>query len=98
MILLAGFEPAEAKFALGQLLATPNAINSIPTNEIMAALSRHVRGDWGDLDPHDLKVNESALAHGGRLFSEYFTQEKVKFWIITEHDRSVTTVLMPEDY
>ena len=98
MILLAGFCPVDPKFDLGQLVATPNAIDSIPNDEILAALSRHIRGEWGDLDPHDLKANENALKHGGRLFSEYFTKEKVKFWIITESDRSVTTVLLPEDY
>ena len=98
MLILAGFREPLAKFSLGQLVATPNALNRIPNDEIVSALSRHVRGEWGDLDSHDLNANENALKHGGRLFSEYHSTDKIKFWIITEADRSVTTVLLPEDY
>jgi hypothetical protein len=86
------------KFLLGQTVVTPNALNKIPNDEILNALSRHVRGDWGTLDPEDLESNEQGLLKGGRLFSRYFTSRNVKFWIITEWDRSVTTVLLPEDY
>lgn len=89
---------AAPQFALGRLVATPNALNSIPDNEILAALSRHVRGDWGELDADDKAANESALLHGGRLLSAYVSSQGVRFWIITEWDRSVTTVLLPEDY
>ena len=86
------------KFSLGQMVATPNALAIIPNGEIQNALSRHVRGDWGTLDTEDLQSNEHALQFGGRLFSSYLTSQNVKFWIITECDRSVTTVLLPEDY
>lgn len=86
------------KFAFGRLVATPNALNSIPNQEILLALSRHLRGDWGELDEHDRTANEHALRQGGRLLSAYRSQREVKFWIITEADRSVTTVLLPEDY
>jgi hypothetical protein len=86
------------KFSLGQLVATPNALNHVPNDEILVAMSRHVRGDWGTLDAEDLQSNERALAHGGRLFSAYLSNAGVKFWVITEADRSVTTVLLPEDY
>ena len=86
------------KFSLGQLVATPNAMNNIPNDEILTALSRHVRGDWGKLDTEDWNANERALAGEGRLFSAYQSSQNVKFWIITEWDRSVTTVLLPEDY
>ncbi len=88
----------KAKFMLGQMVATPNALNQIPNDEIMIALSRHVRGDWGTMDSEDWTANEDALRSGGRLFSVYHTSQKLKFWIITEADRSVTTVLLPEDY
>jgi hypothetical protein len=88
----------QAKFPFGQLVATPNALNQIPNDEVLAALSRHVQGDWGKLDAEDWQSNERALAHGGRLFSAYLSTAGVKFWIITEADRSVTTVLLPEDY
>jgi hypothetical protein len=87
-----------AKFSLGQLVATPNALAHIPNDEILVALGRHVCGDWGELDPEDWNANERALQHGGRLFSRYFSTQKIKFWIITECDRSATTVLLPEDY
>lgn len=95
---LGGDAEVVAKFPFGQLVATPNALHSVPNNEILIALSRHVRGDWGTLDSEDLQSNERALAHGGRLFSAYLSTAQVKFWIITEADRSVTTVLLPEDY
>ena len=90
-------EPA-AKFSFGQIVATPNALASVPSDEILLALSRHVRGDWGTMDAEDVNANECALRFGGRLFSSYDSSQNVKFWIITEADRSATTVLLPEDY
>ncbi|MGD1090245.1 MAG: hypothetical protein ABR955_16190 [Verrucomicrobiota bacterium] len=86
------------KFSLGQIVATPNVLNHIPNDEILTALSRHVRGDWGTLDAEDVQSNERALKGEGRLFSAYRSVQNVKFWIITECDRSVTTILLPEDY
>jgi len=88
----------QTKFPFGQLVATPNALTQIPNDEILNALSRHLRGDWGTLDSHDWNTNERALKNGGRLFSAYQSIQNVKFWIITEANRSVTTVLLPEDY
>lgn len=88
----------QPKFLLGHTVATRNALNQIPNVEILNALSRHVRGDWGTLDREDWNANERALLHGGRLFSAYHSSQNVKFWIITECDRSATTVLLPEDY
>lgn len=89
---------SKTKFPLGRIVATPNALSVIPNDEIVSALGRHSRGDWGTLDAGDLKANDQALLYGGRLFSAYHTSQNIKFWIITEHDRSVTTVLLPEDY
>lgn len=86
------------RFPLGQLVATPNALASIPNDEILTALSRHVCGDWGALEREDWQANERALTGGERLLSAYLSTAGVKFWIITEADRSVTTVLLPEDY
>jgi len=86
------------KFPLGRIVATPNALNQIPNDEILRAVSRHVQGDWGTLDAEDWIANERALKEGGRLFSQYHSIQNIKFWIITEADRSVTTVLLPEDY
>jgi hypothetical protein len=86
------------KFLFGRTVATPNALNQIPNDEILTALSRHVRGDWGTLDAEDWSANERALAEGTRLLSAYDSKQGIRFWIITEWDRSVTTVLLPEDY
>ena len=94
----AGCNKTQPKFSLGQIVATPNALTNIPNDEILNALSRHVQGDWGTLDAEDLQSNERALRSGGRLFSSYHSSQDVAFWIITECDRSVTTVLLPEDY
>lgn len=87
-----------AKFPLGRLVATPNALEHIPNPEILAALQRHLTGDWGDVDEHDREENELSLKEGFRLLSAYRSASGVKFWIITEADRSATTVLLPEDY
>ncbi len=86
------------KFLLGRVVATPNALKQIPNDEIFHAISRHERGDWGQLDPEDRDANENSLKHGGRLVSRYLSTANVKFWIITEWDRNRTTVLLPKDY
>ena len=88
----------EVKVSLGRLLATPNAVETLPPEDIQTALRRHVTGDWGDLDAEDKFANEEALLRGDRLFSAYRSESGVKFYVITEWDRSVTTVLLPEDY
>jgi len=64
---------------------------------IAALLEQHRRGDWGDLDPDDVASNDRAAVDGGRLLSAYVCHG-TRVWIITEADRSVTTVLLPEDY
>jgi hypothetical protein len=61
-------------------------------------LSRHLRGDWGELWPDDKTENEPSLKHGYRLMSSYQVTEAEKLWIITEADRSVTTLLLPTEY
>jgi hypothetical protein len=86
-----------ARFPLGQLAITANASVRLCTEEVLTALCRHASGDWGDLCPEDTLANDNALLQGGRLFSAY-GQGKSRFWVITEADRSVTTVLLPEDY
>ena len=65
---------------------------------VTRSLARHTKGDWGELTPEDVEMNEDALLHGGRLFSAYNLDDKTKIWIITEADRSVTTVLFPSEY
>lgn len=92
------FEDKQRAFALGRLVSTPGALGAIPTAELQAALLRHSRGDWGEVGHEDWEENEIALREGFRLFSVYRTNDGTKFWIITEADRSATTVLLPEEY
>lgn len=88
----------EAKFSLGRMLATPGAIGEVGHAEILKALRRHHAGDWGELCAEDKASNEEALLVGERLFSSYLSDRGVKFWIITERDRSATTALLPSEY
>lgn len=86
------------KFQLGQLVATANAMARLTHEDILRAMNRHMIGDWGDLDEADRLENERSLLHGWRLLSAYSASNGTRFWIITEADRSATTVLLPEDY
>lgn len=83
---------------LGQVVATPNALGAIPPEDVLKAIARHAAGDWGECGPEDWQENELSLKEGFRLFSVYRDGNGVKFWVITEADRSATTVLLPEDY
>ena len=88
-------------FALGSIVATPNALEHLEKagNTPAEYLSRHARGDWGEeLCAEDRRTNDAALKNGSRLLSAYKLKTGEKVWIITEADRSATTVLMPEDY
>lgn len=86
------------KFELGRLLATPHALDILNPDDVHNAVSRHSSGDWGDLCEEDLQANQFALDENLRLLSVYQDRSGTKFWIITEADRSATTVLLPEDY
>jgi hypothetical protein len=88
----------EPLFPLGQSVITRNALDVLHPQDLKLCLERHAHGDWGDLCEHDRNENKVALAQSLRLFSVYKDRSGVKFYIITEHDRSVTTVLLPEDY
>jgi len=87
-----------AKFRLGRILSTPNALAHISNEDILNAIQRHQGGDWGDVNAEDSTANDRALIDGSRVLSVYHAADGVKFWIITEGDRSATTVLLPEDY
>jgi hypothetical protein len=87
-----------AKFRLGRIVSTPNALEHLTQEDILAGIKRHQAGDWGDVDEHDRQENELSLQQGFRLLSAYCAANGTKFWLITEADRSVTTVLLPEDY
>ena len=87
----------DARFPLGRIVITANAQALLDPDAVQDGLRRHAAGDWGDLDSEDIRSNEEALKRGGRLFSAYGRGDR-RFWIITECDRSATTVLLPEDY
>ena len=89
---------SHAKFPLGRVVITRNALNTLNTQDVHRAISRHVRGEWGEVCREDQQANEQALKVGARLLSVYTDSNGVKFWIITEADRSATTILLPEDY
>lgn len=86
-------------FTLGQTVATPGALAAMEQSGIspLALLSRHQRGDWGDLEEEDKVANDNALKAGRRVLSAY-RFDKVTLWVITEADRSTTTILLPEEY
>lgn len=86
------------KFTAGEIVITPEARTQLTQDEAIKGLLRHLSGDWGVQDEHDWKENDAALEYGFRLFSSYVTPRGTKFWIITEHDRSVTTILLPNEY
>ena len=87
-----------ARFETGRIVVTLNALSKLPPYDVLCAIGRHIRGDWGDLGDEDRAENERSLCDGNRLLSSYRATNGVKFWIITEADRSSTTVLLPEDY
>jgi len=86
------------KFEAGQLGITPGAQDLIPMQEVQIALNRHVDCDWGDVCDEDRAQNEWALENEARLMSVYDSVAGERFWIITEADRSSTTILLPSDY
>ena len=87
-------------FPLGQNLATPGALEALAASgqSPVEFLRRHVVGDYGIVGSDDAKLNDEAVINGERLLSAYRTKKGEKIWIITEADRSVTTILLPEEY
>jgi hypothetical protein len=88
-----------APLPLGRVVATPGALRVLleAGENPFCYLARHASGDWGEVDGHDRRENELSLKHGWRIVSSYPVGEKV-IWIITEADRSVTIILLPEEY
>ena len=86
------------KFEAGQVVMTPGAAEAVPETVRIAALTRHLNGDWGDVCQEDKAANNRALRDGDRLLSAYHAPDGKRFWIITEADRSATTILLPDDY
>lgn len=92
--------PTIPLFPPGQMVATPGALALLEQvhKSPLEFLSRHLRGDWGDLCQDDKAENELSLKYGFRLMSSYQITETEKLWVITEGDRSVTTLLLPAEY
>jgi hypothetical protein len=90
----------KSKFSLGRVVATPGALAALEEarESSLGFLMRHESGDWGDVCESDRQENEFSLDKMLRLFSVYHLRDGTKIWIITEADRTVTTVLLPEDY
>ncbi|MFN3194027.1 MAG: type I restriction endonuclease subunit M [Aureliella sp.] len=86
------------RFQLGELFITPMAKELLSQLEVSLMLSRHAQGDWGICCASDCQANESALKNEARIISCYKSKGGEKVWIITEADRSATTVLLPSDY
>lgn len=98
------------KFQTGQIVTTQRVSGDMFNTAQFAifcqkSLERHRNGDWGDVEEDDKESNEYALTNGQRIFSGYLLPEELKesangskIWIITEHDRSVTTILYPHEY
>ena len=86
------------RFPLGRTVITRGALDALEGDDVHAGIARHANGDWGDVCPDDKQANDDALQVGARLLSAYHTDCGQKFWIITEADRSATTVLLPEEY
>ena len=88
------------RFPMGLVVATPGALRALEESgePVLDLLFRHVSGDWGDLDEEDKAENELSLREGFRLLSAYTLKSGERIWIITEADRSVTTLLLPDEY
>lgn len=99
MILLR-LSPCEPLFECGALVFTAGIDELVRAGRIdpFHYFSRHVRGEWGDLCEEDMQANADALVNNFRLLSSYQIDPELKLWIITEADRSVTTLLLPEEY
>ena len=94
-------ERINPRFSLGQIVATPGALETLANAGKKPAeyLLRHVAGDWGELPEEDVQENELSVEQGFRLLSSYPLSETGEtVWIITEHDRSATTILRPDEY
>ena len=85
-------------FPLGSVVITPNALDHLVPADVQLGLQRHQAGDWGQMGEEDWLQNDAGLREGLRLLSVYRSAGGLTFWIITEADRSATTLLLPQDY
>ena len=87
-------------FDLGQLVATPGALEALARNQQtpLEFLQRHINHDWGNVDSEDRIENDYSVTRGLRILSAYTLKDETRIWVITEADRSVTTILLPSEY
>ena len=89
---------SEIRFSFGRIVITPGAASVLKrpaqTRELLA---RHISGDWGDVPPEDAAENERSVKEGCRILSAYKVN-RTRLWVLTEADRSVTTILLPSEY
>lgn len=103
---MAVHESVRHRFRLGRLMSTPGAVAALQRagQDPLTFINRHRSGDWGDVCPADARANDEAVSHEGdldqqgRVLSAYTTKVGGRLWVITEHDRSATTMLLPEEY
>lgn len=88
------------RFSLGQILATPGALEALKESNQSPNdfLVMHMNGQWGDVCPEDAEENDVSIREGFRILSSYKTNKGVRIWVITEADRSATTLLLPSEY
>ena len=88
------------RFSLGQIVATPGCLDALQESGQTPGffLSKHVRGDWGEVGDEDKRLNDQSLIDGSRLLSAYRTLKNTRIWVITEADRSSTCLLLPTEY
>jgi hypothetical protein len=93
-------KPFQAQFPLGQLVVTRGAMEALAEagQSPMAFVQRHQSGDWGEVPEEDQRENDFSVTHGFRILSAYRTSRDVSIWVITEADRSATTILLPSEY
>jgi hypothetical protein len=85
-------------FALGAVRITDGAEHALDPSDVVTGITRHARGDWGEVDEHDWSQNDYFAENGGQLLSQYTAKNGTLFWVVTESNRSATTVLLPEEY
>ena len=92
--------PKTLQFPLGEVVATPGALDLLDRTATNALdlLLRHQRGDWGSVPEEDAAENRQSIETGCRILSSYFLNDTERLWIITEADRSATTLLLPDEY
>jgi hypothetical protein len=95
---LAGDDEMTTRFKMGLLCITRTALDTLHMADVYAAIHRHSAADWGEVCDEDRAANDYSLEHDLRLLSSYTDRLRTKFWIITEADRSATTILLPDDY